>query len=92
MKKGGAHKYFDLILATEEYSKENMIKNILEKHKTDPKKTVVITDTVGDIKIAKKLGLKTIAVDWGFHHKKILKESMPDHLVQTFEDIVKLLN
>lgn len=82
---------FDMILATNEYTKENMIKKILNKIKSKPKETVMITDTVGDIKIAKRMGLKNIAVTWGFHSKKTLKTSDPDFIADSFEELTPIL-
>lgn len=84
-------KCFDMILVTNEYTKENMIKEILGKFKVKPKETIMITDTIGDIKIAKKMGLKNIAVTWGFHSKKILKSAKPDFMADTFEELIPRL-
>lgn len=90
LKKNNIQKHFSLVLATDEHSKENMIRIILEKYCADPKETIMITDTAGDIKIAKKLGLKTIAVGWGFHGPKILKGSKPFKFVGDIKKLTKL--
>ena len=82
--------YFGLILANSD-PKENMIKKILNKFKASARKTIFVTDTVGDIKAAKKLGLKTIAVTWGFHPKAWLKKSKPDFIVNNFKELSDLL-
>lgn len=91
LKKSGSHKHFDLIMATDEKTKENMLREIMEKHGADAKHTIMITDTVGDIKIAKKIGLKTIAVTWGFQNSKTLKKSKPDKLLSKVDDLEKFL-
>lgn len=91
LKNNKIHKHFDLILATNDHSKDKMINKILEKHGADPKQTIMITDTAGDVKIAKKLGLKTIAVTWGFHSPELLKKFKPDHLAKDFDGIIKFL-
>lgn len=91
LKKSGSHKHFDLILATAEKTKENMLREIMEEYGADPKHTTMITDTVGDIKIAKKIGLKTIAVGWGFQNSKTLKKSEPDKLLHKVSDLEKSL-
>ncbi len=85
LKTNGTGKPFGTVLATTENTKENMIKEILRKDKITPRQAVMITDTAGDIKIAKKLKLKTIAVTWGFHSKKLLESSKPDHIVSNLK-------
>ena len=68
-----------------------MIGYILDKFRTKPRQTFFITDTVGDIKIARKSGLRTIAVTWGFHGKIVLKKAKPDYIVSTFNELSKIL-
>lgn len=89
--KNGMGRSFDLILANSETSKEGMIKEILNKFNTKPEKVIMITDTVGDIKAAKKCGLKTIAVTWGFHSRTTLRTAQPNFIVSTLEELSKIL-
>ena len=82
---------FSMILATSDTTKENMIGEILNKF--DPESScAMITDTVGDVKIAKELGLKTIAVTWGFHSEQLLQEVRPDHMANNFEHLAGIIN
>ena len=48
-------------------------------------------DTKGDIIEGKKAGVKTVAVSWGWHSKKELKEENPEYFLDKPEDIVKIL-
>ena len=82
--------YFGLILANSD-PKENMIKKILNKFKASARKTIFVTDTVGDIKAAKKMKLKTIAVSWGFQNAKFLKKYSPNKVVKSFKELEKAL-
>lgn len=91
LKENNTHRVFSLILATTEYTKEGMTKEILNKFNARPQETFIITDTVGDIKVAKKMGIKTIAVTWGFHSAKTLKSAKPDYLVKDFKMLYKQL-
>ena len=81
LNKNGLDKFLAIVLATTENTKENMINEIVKRFGIKPKETVMVTDTVGDINIAKKMGLKTIAVTWGFHPKKLLSLTVPDKIV-----------
>lgn len=89
LKKNKISNLFDIILATTEYTKENMIREILRKSKMNPEQAVMITDTAGDLKVAKKSELKTVAVTWGFHSAKILKSEKPDYLANSFKMLYK---
>src|SRR3989338_9580099 len=83
---GNYGSYFSLILADSE-PKENMIRKILNKFKASARKTIFVTDTVGDIKAAKKMKLKTIAVSWGFQDAKFLKKYSPNKVVKSFKEL-----
>ena len=45
--------------------------------------------TNSDLKVAKKIGLKTVAVTWGFHSKKVLMSGCPDKICDKIEDLLK---
>ena len=83
--------FFDLIFATNESTKEKMIKDSLEKFKSKPEESVMITDTVGDIKIAKQLNLRVVAVTWGFNSKELLRSANPDFIAKSFSDLTPYL-
>lgn len=91
LKANGIDNFFSLILADFAYSKEGMINEILDEFLAKPEETFLITDTVGDIKVAKKLGLKTIAVTWGFHFLKLLKTAQPDYIANNFQKLQNIL-
>ena len=91
LKKNRLQNVFGLILGNNEHTKENVIKTILARFKAKPKTAIMITDSVGDIKIAKKTGLKTIGVTWGFHSKNTIKKVKPDFVATSFSDLLKYL-
>ncbi len=87
LEKNGVKKLFSLILASSDFSKEDMLREVLNKFQVQPSEVVMITDTVGDVLVAKKVGLKTIAVTWGFHSLKVLEKSNPDFIVGNFKEL-----
>jgi len=91
LKESGDENLFNLILADSSHSKKGMIKEILNKLKIDPGQAFFVTDTVGDIKVAKECGLKTIAVTWGFHPLNILKTTKPNRVAKNLEELQTLL-
>lgn len=87
LKKNKIQDLFSLVLGTREHSKENILKITSAKLNAPLNTMTMVTDTVGDLKIAKKLGIKTIAVTWGFHSSNTLKQAEPDVIVSTFNEL-----
>ncbi|MEM6499413.1 MAG: HAD hydrolase-like protein [Pseudomonadota bacterium] len=53
--------------------------------------SVFITDTLGDIREAQKVGLKTIAVTFGFHDRARLMRSRPNAIVDSWNEVESAL-
>ena len=83
--------YFDLICATDKMTKENMLMDIIAKSGNNSRETIMVTDTVGDLIVAKKMGIKTVAVTWGFHSAETLKSAKPDYIARNFKILHKQL-
>lgn len=80
---------FDFILDSGGGSKIEMIREIAKKSKVDD--IYFISDTCNDIEYAKKAGVKTIAVSWGFHNPRMLFQSQPDFILKNYKDILKIV-
>ncbi len=85
-------RYFKKVIGTLDYSKEAVLKEIISATKIKPNQTLMVTDTTGDIQIAKKMGLGTIAVTWGYQPLDLLKKAKPDMIAKTFEELEVMLN
>lgn len=57
----------------------------------DPIRTCMIGDSVSDIRYAKKAGVQSIAVTWGWQSRDILSEENPDHIVKSVSELKALL-
>lgn len=88
---------FNEILGVESHkSKVEKFKLLMKKYGLNQEQCVFITDTLGDILEANKVGLKTIAVDFGFHERERLEKGKPltivsdfRHLSREVENIIK---
>jgi len=79
---------FEDILAEETHkSKVEKFKILFERHNLVRDDCVFITDTLGDIREANKVGVKTIAVDFGFHSREKLLEGSPYKIISKFDEI-----
>jgi len=82
----------EILGADKEKSKVKKIKKAIKKYKVKKTDVIYIGDTAGDIYEAKKVGVKTIAVSWGFSYLKYLKEAKPDYLVNQPQGILKVID
>ncbi|MBU1557929.1 hypothetical protein KKC45_03125 [Patescibacteria group bacterium] len=46
-----------------------------------------ITDTLGDIREASEMDIKSIGVTWGFHNRETLKRGNPFNIAEKPEDL-----
>ena len=70
--------------------KKELLKFTLKKLKA--KNRFYVGDTEQDITAARKNGLKSVAVTWGFHPKKRLEKAKPDYLVTRVSQLIELLD
>jgi phosphoglycolate phosphatase len=72
----GMREYFDQILGRDvETSKVKKFLMLAEHYQTEPKDMTFVTDTVGDVREARELGMPTVAVTWGYHDKELLQSA-----------------
>lgn len=83
--------YFKIISGSLAHSKKESLNSILRTSRTKADEAVMITDTTGDILVAKKVGLKTIAVTWGYQKVTLLKKAKPDMIAKTLKELEGIL-
>jgi len=89
LKKYDLQKYFNGVFGWEtNESKSKKFKMIFEKYKIKPQETLIVTDSIGDIKEATKESVKAIGVGWGIHELERLKENGADFAAEKPEDIL----
>lgn len=83
--------YFRDVLGSDvNFSKKEKILRAVDKFGTRKEDTYYIGDTTGDIKEAKTVGIKTIAVSWGWHSREKLAATDPDHLIDRPEELLDI--
>jgi phosphoglycolate phosphatase len=70
-------------------SKVAKFQMIFDEYKASAEDTIFVTDTLGDIKEAEKIGVKTIAETFGFHSRERLMQGNPYKIVDTWEEILE---
>lgn len=76
-------KYFAEILGSDfETSKVKKIQNVITRYGVASQNAVFVTDTLGDIREAQKVGVGSIGVTWGFHQRERLIKGNPAAVVE----------
>lgn len=78
-----SHYFKEVLGSTTHKSKVEKFKMIFKEYNISPLECIFITDTVGDIIEAKKVGVSTIGVTWGYHDEKLLLSHNPSAIVNT---------
>lgn len=63
------------------FKKHRKMKKIMRKHGFSKKETIAVGDQPGDIEAGKRVGIETVAVDWGLYGEKALLKTEPDKIV-----------
>jgi HAD superfamily hydrolase (TIGR01509 family) len=80
---------FKRVLGKETHrSKVEKFKILMDEHGVTKDNSIFVTDTLGDILEANKLGLTTIAVDYGFHERERLEKGNPHRIISDFNEVL----
>lgn len=74
------------------FGKAYGINKIIQKLQINRKNIYYIGDETRDIEAAQKIGIKSIAVCWGYNSEKILTDYHPDFLAKIPTDLIKILS
>lgn len=85
-------KYFkDVYPANYDLDKKEQIEKIKNNSGASSGEMIYVTDTLRDIRIANDLGIKSIAIAWGYQTLEMLKKGDPLALIKTPEEIVDVV-
>ena len=73
-------------------SKSEKISMARKRFNASSHETFMIGDAASDIREGKIAGVQTVAVTWGFQSRSFLAGESPDHLVDSPEDLLVILN
>ena len=72
-------------------TKLDRVRECIESQKIDTSHSWFVTDTVGDIEVAKNIGLKSLAVTWGYHPLEYLQKAKPTQIINRPKEILEIL-
>lgn len=93
LKNSGLEKTFVFVYGTEtNKSKVEKFKRVFSEFDFKPEECIFVTDTVGDVLEAKKVEVKSIAIDFGYHERERLEKVKLFKIASSFSEVEELLN
>ena len=93
--KYGLNNIFDVVITSDDIRKKKpnpeSLKICAKKMNVRAGNCVYIGDMDGDILAAKKAGMISVAVDWGYLHGSFLKKFKPDHIVKSLDELYAII-
>lgn len=89
LKKNKLDRFFTEIYGLNKKGKRHTFLKLKQEYSV--KNIILVTDTVGDLKEAQAVKIKTCAVGWGFHSKKDLISVSPEKFAGNFQQLEKIL-
>ena len=71
--------------------KDKTLRRVMRAHGLVPERTAYVGDETRDVEAANRVGLRSVAVTWGFQTGSRLKQSKPTAIVESVEDWSKYL-
>ena len=83
--------FFDFICTTSKiWSKNWGLKTLMDEHGLELSEVIYVGDETRDIKAAKKAGIRSAAVTWGYNSHETLEAQNPDYLIHKPEELFTL--
>jgi phosphoglycolate phosphatase len=73
------------------FGKHVVIKRFLKEHKLSPSELIYVGDEIRDIEACKKIGVKIVAVTWGYNSLSALCNARPDYLAHSCKKVADIL-
>lgn len=73
------------------FHKDQVLERAVTENQADKEKSIIVGDTKFDMIGGKKVGVKTLAVTWGFGKEETLQAEHPDYLAHTPEEVLNIL-
>jgi HAD superfamily hydrolase (TIGR01549 family) len=83
--------FFDFVYSSRDiFGKARKMEKLLKKENLKKERVVYVGDETRDIEAAKKTGVRSVAVTWGFNSKELLLRENPNFLVANPSELLDL--
>jgi phosphoglycolate phosphatase len=73
------------------FGKSHGLAKLLKEIQIPPGEAIYIGDETRDIEAAKKVGLESLAISWGYNSEKVLASYQPTYMARSPRELVELL-
>jgi phosphoglycolate phosphatase len=84
--------FLEIYGGAEVFGKSRTIRQLLKRNNLTTKESILIGDELRDVQAAQSLGMRVVAVTWGFASKTIIEEAKPTAIAYSPADIIRILN
>lgn len=81
----------NILCSSRIFSKDKQLKKFLKNNQLKPSEIIYVGDENRDIIACKKVGVRIIWVNWGYDSIEVVENSNPDFLVNSPEEILKIV-
>ncbi|HRK03366.1 MAG TPA: HAD hydrolase-like protein, partial [Oligoflexia bacterium] len=83
--------FFDFIQGgSSVLGKARILERILAEKNMDPATTVYVGDEARDIVAARTVGVRSVAVTWGFNSRRLIEAATPDRIISKPIELLNL--
>jgi phosphoglycolate phosphatase-like HAD superfamily hydrolase len=72
--------------------KAQVLKQVISEHHAECGQLIYVGDETRDIEACRQVGVKIIAVTWGFEPREILEQARPDYLIDDPSELLALVS
>lgn len=92
LKRYGLEQYFiGVVGGVNPFDKALALRKLIGKYGLNPERAWYVGDRVWDIRSARRAGLRSVAVSWGYSNIHVLKRGRPDALVFDADELVDVV-
>jgi phosphoglycolate phosphatase len=73
------------------HPKDHFLASYMQRHDLRAEDGIVVGDTTEEVKVARKLGLVSVALSGGYHSLSILEKAKPDYIIHALPDLKPVL-
>ncbi len=74
------------------FGKDRVLRQLMREKQIDRSRVVYVGDETRDIEAAKKCGVKSVGVTWGYNSRKPLEKIDPDLIIDKPDELLKLFD
>lgn len=72
------------------FGKNRVLKQLLRRQRLQPSQVIYVGDETRDVDASRRVGIRVVAVTWGFNSRKALERHRPDFLIDVPQTLIEI--